>query len=114
MKKKIEQIQAKQERLVELLDLYRKAVENEGKLYHLFEDEIVNNKDNWTDTFLCECGKRGQRYLYHIPDHKYYLVNRETKEVICYGSKQRLKSYMRLRNITDSNVMNDVSNFGSF
>ena len=41
MKKKIEQIQAKQERLLELLDEYRKAVENEGRLYHLFEDEIV-------------------------------------------------------------------------
>ena len=114
MKKKIEQIKAKQERLVELLDLYRNVVENEGKLYHLFEDEIVNNKDNWTDTFLCECGKRGQRYLYHIPDHKYYLVNRETEQVVCYGSKSRLKSYLRLRNIISSNVMNDVTNFGDW
>ena len=112
MKNKIEQIKQKQDKLADLLDLYRKAVENEGRLYHLFEDEIVNNKDNWTDTFKCECGRTGQRWLYHIPDHKYYLVNRETKKVVCYGSKQRLKSYMRLRNIMDVDIMNDVSNFG--
>lgn len=114
MKQKIDEIKQKQERLAELLELYRKTVENEGKLYHLFEDDIVNNKDNWTDTFLCECGNRGRRYLYHIPDHKYYLVNRITKEVVCYGNKQRLKYYMRLRNITESNVMIDVNDFGRF
>lgn len=112
MKEKIEQIKQKQERLSELLDEYRRAVESEGKLYHLFEDEVVNRKENWTDTFLCECGKRGSRYLYHIPDLKYYLVNRETEEVICYGGKSRLKAFMRIRNIKIVDVLNDVSNFG--
>ena len=114
MKKKIEQIQAKRERLLELLDEYRKAVENEGRLYHLFEDEIVNHKDNWTDSYKCECGNRAKRWLYQIPDHKYYLVNRITKDVVCYGSKQRLKSYMRVRCINEVDVMNDVGNFGGF
>jgi len=114
MTDKIEQIKQKQDKLAELLDLYKKAVENEGRLYHLFEDEIVNHKDNWTDTFKCECGNRAKRWLYNIPDHKYYLVNRETKEVVCYGSKQRLKSYMRVRCINEVEVMNDVSNFGGW
>lgn len=114
MKKEIEKIKAKQERLAELLDLHRKAVENEGRLYHLFEDEIVNNKNNWTETYKCQCGNRAKRWLYHIPDHKYYLVNRETKEVVCYGGKKRLKSYMRTRCINEVDVMNDVSNFGGF
>ena len=114
MKKIIEQIKEKQERLAELLDEYKRAVESEGKVYHLFEDEEVNRKENWTDTFLCECGKRGSRYLYHIPDLKYYLVNRITKDVVCYGSKQRLKSFMRIRNIKIVDVLNDVSNFGDF
>ena len=89
MKNKIGQIRAKQERLLELLDLYRRAVENEGKLYHLFEDKEVNE------------------YLYHS-EHKYYLVKRKTKEVVCYGSKEILKSYLRSKNISDANVMNDV------
>jgi hypothetical protein len=114
MKNTIEEIKKKQERLAELLDLYKKVVENEGRLYHLFEDEIVNHKDNWTDNFKCECGNRANRWLYNIPDHKYYLVNRETKEVVCYGSKHRLKSYMRFWCINDVDVMNDVSNFGSW
>lgn len=95
MKNKIEQIKKKQDKMAELLDLYRKAVENESRLYHLFEDAEVN------------------QWLYY-PDHKYYLLNRETKEVVCYGSKQRLKSYMRIRQISDVDIMNDVSNFGSF
>lgn len=114
MKNKVEQIKKKQERLTELLDLYIKVVENEGRQYHLFEDEIVNSQDNWTDTFKCECGKMGKRWLYHIPDLKYYLVDRETKEVVCYGGKQRLKSYMRIRQITISDVMNDVNDFGGW
>jgi hypothetical protein len=114
MKNKVEQIKKKQERLTELLDLYIKVVENEGIQYHLFEDEIVNSQDNWTDTFKCECGKMGKRWLYHIPDLKYYLVDRETKEVVCYGGKQRLKSYMRIRQITISDVMNDVNDFGGW
>jgi len=114
MKDKIEQIKQKQERLAELLELYNKVVENEGRQYHLFEDEIVNNKDNWTDTYLCECGKMAKRWLYHIPDLKYYLVDRKTKEVVCYGGKQRLKSYMRTRQISITNVINDVSNFGDW
>ena len=105
MKKKIDLIKAKQEQLSILLELYRMAKENEGKLYNLFADEEVNRKENWTDTFLCECGKRGQRYLYHVPDYRYYLVNRETKEVICYGAKARLKSFMRLRGITMEQTM---------
>lgn len=42
MKQKIDEIKQKQERLTELLELYRKAIESEGKLYHLFEDEEVN------------------------------------------------------------------------
>lgn len=114
MKNKIEQIQAKQERLLELLDLYRKAVENEGKLYHLFEDDVVNNEDNWTDAYKCECGSKAKRWLYQIPDYKYYLVNRITKEVVCYGSKQRLKSYMRIRCISEVDVMLDVNDFGGW
>ena len=68
MKNKIEQIKQKQDKLADLLDLYKKVVENEGRLYHLFEDAEVNNKDNWTDTFKCECGRTGQRWLYHIPE----------------------------------------------
>jgi len=95
MKKKIEQIQAKQERLLELLDEYRRAVENEGRLYHLFEDTEVN------------------QWLYYS-DYKYYFVNRETKEVVFYGSKQIVKSYMRINNIKSVEVMNDVSNFGGW
>ena len=95
MRNKIEQIKQKHGKLAELLDLYRKAVENEGRLYHLFEDTEVN------------------KWLYHT-EHKYYLVNRETKEVVCYGSQQRLKSYMCIRQISDVYVMNDVSNFGGW
>ena len=95
MKDKIEKIKQKQDKLAELLDLYRKAVENKGRLYHLFEDREVN------------------QWLYHS-DYNYYLVNRETKELVCYGSKQRLKSYMRVRCINEVDVMNDVSNFGGF
>jgi hypothetical protein len=95
MKDKIEQIKQKQERLAELLDLYRKAVENEGRLYHLFEDTEVN------------------QWLYYS-DYKYYFVNRETKEVVFYGSKQIVKSYMRINNIKSVEVMNDVSNFGGW
>jgi hypothetical protein len=95
MKDKIEQIKQKQDKLAELLDLYRKVVENEGRLYHLFEDAEVNQ---WL----------------HYADYKYYFVNRETKEVVCYGGKQRLKSYMRTRQISITNVMNDVSNFGDW
>ena len=95
MKNKIEQIKQKHEQMAELLDLYRKAVENEGKSYHLFEDREVN------------------QWLYHS-EHKYYLVKRETKEVVCYGSKEILKSYLRIRQISDVDVMNDVSNFGGW
>lgn len=114
MNKKIKQIKQKQERLAELLELYKKAVENEGRLYHLYEDEMVNHKDNWTDTFKCECGRMAKRWLYNTPDYKYYLVNRSTNEVVCYGGKQILKSYMRLRKITSDNVMNDVKDFGDW
>ncbi len=95
MKDKIEHIKQKQERLAELLDLYRKAVENEGRLYHLFEDTEVN------------------QWLYYS-DYKYYFVNRETKEVVFYGGKQIVKSYMRINNIKSVEVMNDVSNFGGW
>lgn len=94
MKEKIEQIKQKQDKLAKLLDLYKKSVENEGRLYHLFEDDIVNNT------------------IRNIREHKYYLVNRETKEVVCYGDKGRLILYMRFRSINDIDVMNDVSNFG--
>ena len=90
MKDKIEQIKQNQEKMAELLDLYRKAVENEGKSYHLFEDREVNQS------------------LYYSEEHKYYLVKRETKEVVCYGSKEILKSYLRIRQISDVDVMNDV------
>jgi len=114
MKDKIEQIKAKQERLAELLDEYRKSVESEGKLYHIFEDEEVNRKDNWTDTYLCECGKTAKRWLYDIPDYKYYLANLITKDILCYGGKQRLKSYMRINDIKDADVLIDVRNFGSW
>ena len=95
MKDKIEQIKQKQDKLAELLDLYRKAVENEGRLYHLFEDTEVN------------------QWLYYS-DYKYYFVNRETKEVVFYGGKQIVKSYMRINNIKSVEVMNDVSNFGGW
>jgi hypothetical protein len=95
MKDKIEQIKQKQDKLAELLDLYRKVVENEGRLYHLFEDAEVNQ---WL----------------HYSDYKYYFVNRETKEVVFYGGKQIVKSYMRINNIKSVEVMNDVSNFGGW
>ena len=95
MKDKIEHIKQKQDKLADLLDLYKKAVENEGRLYHLFEDTEVN------------------QWLYYS-DYKYYFVNRETKEVVFYGGKQIVKSYMRINNIKSVEVMNDVSNFGGW
>jgi hypothetical protein len=94
MKNQIAEIKAKHNRVVELLDLYLKVFENEGRLYHLFADEQANQSLSKND-------------------YKYYLVNRETSEVVFYGDVERLKSYMRLRNINIDNVMNDVSNFGS-
>jgi hypothetical protein len=95
MKHKIEQIKQKQERLAELLDLYRKVVENEGRLYHLFEDAEVNQS------------------LYYS-DYKYYFVNRESKEIVCYGGRQIVNSFMRINNIKSVEVMIDVSNFGGW
>jgi len=94
MKNQIAEIKEKQNRVADLLDLYLKAVENQGRLYHLFADDQAN-----------QCLSK--------TDYKYYLVNRETSEVVFYGDGERLKSYMRLRNIKIDNVMNDVSNFGS-
>lgn len=95
MKNKIEEIKQKQDKLADLLDLYKKAVENEGRLYHLFEDAEVN------------------QWLYYS-DYKYYFVNRESKEIVCYGGRQIVKSFMRINNIKSVEVMNDVSNFGGW
>jgi hypothetical protein len=111
MKEKIEQIKAKQEKLSDLLDQYKKSIENEGKRYHLFADEVVNTPTTVTHScYVC-----GEKKLYKVVpdcDLKYYLVDRETQEIICYGSKKRLKSFMRLRNIQSNDIMNDVKNFG--
>ena len=112
MNKKIAEIKTKQERLAELLDMYSKALESEGKQYHLKEDEENNRIENWGDTVKCECGKgRINRLIYNIPDYKYLLVNTNTKQVVCYGSKQRLKSFMRIRKIEMVDVIIDVKNF---
>lgn len=110
MKQKIDEIKQKQERLAELLELYRKSVESESKLYHLFEDEEVNRQENYVDTFICNGGHTHNRY-WLIPDYKYYLVNRETKQVICYGSKIALKRFMRIRKIEMNDVLIDVNDF---
>ena len=96
MKEKIEQIKQNQERVAGLLDLYVKVVENEGKLYHLFADAEANKS------------------LFYQAEYQYYLVNRETQQVVGYGDKDRLKSCMRVRNIKSDDVMNDVSNFGGW
>jgi len=86
MKEKIEQIKAMQEKMAMLLDLYRNTIEHERKAYHLFEDgEIKGN---------------------------YYLVNRESNEVICYGCKERIMSYMRIRKIEMKKVFIDANDFG--
>jgi hypothetical protein len=110
-KKKIDLIKKKQEKVVILLELYEKSLENEGRLYHLFEDKVINS--NFTDTYKCyACESKVKRRLEHFLDYKYFLVNRETKEIVCYGNKQRLKSYMLIRKIINTDVMNDVKDFG--
>ena len=86
MKAKIEHIKAKQEKIAMLLDLYRKTIENENKAYHLFEDR--ETREN------------------------YYLLNREANEVICYGNKDRIVSYMRIRKIEMEKVFIDATDFG--
>jgi hypothetical protein len=112
MKEKIEQLQEKQERLIELVKQYEKAKANEHKKYHLFEDKEVNRKENHTDTYMCDCGRKSVRWFIE-PDYQYYLVNRESNEIVCYGHKQRVKAYLRIRNISLDDVWNDVDNFGS-
>lgn len=97
MKEKIEQIREKKERLLELLELYNKVVDNTGRLYHIFEDSEVNQSE-----FIFK------------NEYQYYLVNRETNQVLCYGVKSRIISYMRLRNISFLEVMNDANDFGVF
>ena len=94
MKQKIDEIKKKQERLAELLELYRKSVESEKLLYHLFDDEEVN----YVDTFV-------------VSDYKYYLVNRETNQVVCYGSKITLQRFMRIRKIEMNDVLIDAKDF---
>ena len=101
MKEHIIGIKKKQERLAELLDEYRKSKENEHKQYHLFEDLQTNDKIDW----LSDLNKA---------DLNFYLVDRITQKVICYGVRSRLKSWMRLRNITKEKVLVDTNNFGGF
>lgn len=120
MKEKIEQIKAKQEKLSNLLDQYKKFKENESKRYHLFADEIVNAPTTVTHSCYV-CGEKKNYKVVPDCDLKYYLVDRnpkkvkgqtKTQEIVCYGSKKRLKSFMRLRNIQSNDIMNDVKNFG--
>jgi hypothetical protein len=92
----IERIKQKKDKQSILLEQLAKFIKNEGRNYHLFIDEktIVNkwNKD----------------------DIQYFLIKRETNEVVCYGTTIRLKHYMRIRNIKITDVMNDVPNFGDW
>lgn len=108
----IARLEEKQKQLIELLKEYKKVVENENKLFHLFPDEEVNRIENWSDSYKCEYGKgRVNRLLYQVPEHRYYLVDRNTKKVVCYGSKQRLKSFMRIRKIEMEQVLIDADRF---
>ena len=95
MKEKIDQIKQNQVRIAHLLDLYLKVKENEGRLYHLFADDVANKS-------------------LHSSEYKYYIANRETQQVVSYGTDSQVKSYMRIRNITSDDVMNDVRNFGDW
>ena len=123
MKEKIEQIEqliAKNKKLLDLLEQYKKSIENEGKRYHLFADEVVNTPTTVTHSCYV-CGEKKNYKVVPDCDLQYYLVDRnpkkvkgqtKTQEVICYGTKRRLKSFMRLRNIQSNDIINDVKNFG--
>jgi len=92
----IELIKQKKEKQSILLEQLAKMIKNEGRNYHLFIDE---------KTIINKCNK---------DDIQYFLIKRETNEVVCYGTPTRLKSFMRIRNIKTTDVMNDVANFGDW
>lgn len=105
---KIKAIQNKHDKIIQLLNEYELVKESEKKSYHLLPDKEVNNVDNWSDSYKCECGKgRVNRLLYNIPDYKYILVSLDNHEVVCYGSKQRLKSFLNIRNIKKEHILFD-------
>ena len=89
----IELIKQKKEKQSILLEQLAKMIKNEGRNYHLFIDERTISKDD---------------------NSRYFLIKRETNEVVCYGTPTRLKSFMRIRNIKSTDVMNDVPNFGNW
>jgi hypothetical protein len=92
----IERIKQKKEKQSILLEQLAKMIKNEGRNYHLFIDEktIINK--------------------WYKDDIQYFLIKRETNEVVCYGTPTRLKSFMCIRNIKTTDVMNDVANFGDW
>ena len=89
----IELIKQKKEKQSILLEQLAKVIMNKGRNYHLFIDERTISKDD---------------------NSRYFLIKRETNEVVCYGTPTRLKSFMRIRNIKTTDVMNDVANFGDW
>ena len=89
----IELIKQKKEKQSVLLEQLAKVIKNEGRNYHLFIDERTISKDD---------------------NSRFFLIKRETNEVVSYGTPIRLKSFMRIRNIESTDVMNDVANFGDW
>lgn len=78
----IEAIEEKTAKLMELVKEYKQAKEAESKDYRLIPDKVL-----------------APQYL------RYYLIDIKTGETKCYGPADRIKSYCRLRNITEDQIL---------
>jgi hypothetical protein len=83
---KIQQIKDAQQKLSNLLDEYKTIHESKGKLYHLKVDSIEMSGEK-----------------------KYYLVQMDTKKVVCYGNIERLKSFLNIRKIKIENIFSNCA-----
>lgn len=105
----INELQKKQERLLALAKELERAKLYENSRYHVFEDDIVNADNNWTREFNCPvCYSKVKGELVDFRDYRYYLVEIKSGRVLCYGRKNRIKSYISLHGIVSTDIFSEV------
>ena len=90
------------EKKLELLKELHTSLENEGKKYHLKHDDAASNSIS-------------TRYSDEQTFHKFLLFDTQTEKCVCYGDKNRIKSWLRTRNVLEKDViLDETPKFGNW